>query len=134
MDAVHNSRHERSDTKGQHRRHQTLLAGQHYDKHWHGRNRIKNTKLSDEEKTSEAACHLCGATDSQLHAFRSCQHNKIAAIRDQTYSALHDLAIHYQQEAKGKMDTLDGERFVLLTGVLHELRTCTDVARAWTGN
>ena len=97
------------------------------DKHWHGRSRTKNTKLSEEEKTVEAACHLCDATDSQSHAFRSCQHTNVAAIRDQTQSAL--LATHFQHNAKGTTCTLDGQRFALLTGALHELRTYTDEAR-----
>ena len=33
-----------------------------------------------------------------------------------------------------KTCTLDGQRFALLTEVLHELRTFTDASRAWTGN
>ena len=113
------------DTKGQHRTRvywqditigfaasifngHSKAAGHHahtarmlYDRHWHGRNRTENTKLSKEKQAAEAACHLCGATDSQSHALKSCQHSNIAAIRDQIYSALQDWEIHYQQEAKG---------------------------------
>ena len=77
---------------------------------------------------------MCGATDSQSHAFRSCTHTNVGAIREQTYTALQDLAAHFKQESRGIQGTLDGQRFTLVTGVLHELKTCTDAARAWTGN
>ena len=38
-----------------------------YDKHWHGRNRTKDTKLPEEERSTEAACHLWRDRPQKLH-------------------------------------------------------------------
>ena len=60
--------------------HHAHMASMLYDKHWHGRSRTKNTKISEEERNADVACHLCGATDSPSHALRSCTHNNVGAI------------------------------------------------------
>ena len=75
--------------------HHANTARMLYDKHWHGHNMTKTTKLSEDEKTAQATCHLCGTTDSQSHAFRRCQHNNVSAIRRQTQSDLQNLATHF---------------------------------------
>ena len=160
MDAVHTIRHERymvnRDTTsgaGYHWQDHTIslaatifnghsrstghyahTARMVYDKHWHGRNRAKNKHLSQKEREATASCHLCGSTDSQAHAFRSCTHNNICAIRTQTYESLQELITAHNQTAGENQTELAGQRRRLLTGILHELQTCTDAARAWTGN
>ena len=105
-----------------------------YDKHWHGRNRAKNSRLTTEERDETATCHLCGGTDSQSHAFRSCTHDNISAIRMQTYDAMQDLIENHKHTAGDRARDMDAQRIRLLTGILHELCTCQDAARAWTGN
>ena len=66
------------------------------DNYCHGRNREKNSQLSEDERTTESACYVCGATVSQSHVFRSCRHDNVAAIKNQTNNALQDLMTQFK--------------------------------------
>ena len=103
-------------------------------KHWHGRNRAKNTHISQEEFEIKVTCHLCGAMDSQTPAFRSCTHNNISAVREQTYEALQVLIEVHREETRNNAQNMAILKRNLFTGILHELRTSTDATRARTGN
>ena len=51
-----------------------------WDKHWHGSNRQKRTRLSEEEREVTKKCHMCGGIDSQHHGFRWCTHSNVKAV------------------------------------------------------
>ena len=89
--------------------HHAHTARMVYDKHWHGRNRAKNSRLTTEERDETATCHLCGGTDSQSHAFRSCTHDNISAICMQTYDAMQDLIKNHKHTAGDRARDMDSQ-------------------------
>ena len=57
-----------------------------------------------------------------------------AVIREQTYEFLKERIEHYRREAERADRPMANMRHAPLTSILHELHSCPEAARAWTGN
>ena len=106
-----------------------------WDKHWHGRNRAKQSRLSADERRTMTRCHMCDGPDSQHHCFRWCTHSNVQAIRNETTRALQAYAQQRRSLAEDLGSRMEHrQHFDLIHGVIDEYHNCADAGRIWTGN
>ena len=97
-----------------------------YDKHWHGRNRQKDTTLSEADRILTGQCVLCQQPDSQAHTFMYCPNKLMVALREEIMTTLRKHVHQYDKDAH--IPRQIGRAFMEL------LAETTDPGRMWIGN
>ena len=97
-----------------------------YDKHWHGRNRQKDTTLSEEDRIMTGQCVLCQQQDSQEHTFACCQDKLMVSLRDEITTNLRKHVHQYDKDSRDSRQI--GRAFMEL------LAETSEPGRMWIGN
>ena len=97
-----------------------------YDKGYHGGNRAKDSKLSDEERSLARRCILCGQDDSQDHWLHFCTHSTLASLRQTILIELNSKVTAYRS-----LSTIHRQLSTAFKSLLMET---DEPARIWTAN
>ena len=104
----------------------STLARIIYNKGFHGGNRAKDEKLTEEEREETRLCLLCGHPDSQDHWLHECKYRPCQSIRNDTLITLNKHITNLRE--KGPLERQLGFAFK------HILMTTNEPARIWTAN